>query len=297
MKNLFEHTSAKWVRYSDYEYKEKDGTLYLVPTEDAMPSVYDPMKEPEALVLKMTEIGQMCFKRGTPDEEIQAAIREFACQYGLLGLMTALPTTAKFIDYEKVYLPKNEFIRAESMDTFEYMEYFFPFKKPDFRKTETGYTWSEAENMMSALMLTFQRYPESTVLSFMRYYGERYDWLKAVFKDWCFQFVTSYLYYHDLDKYGEDAVSKKAFAIGLAAFPSNAPTYHIELREHPVIVWDFHSLKLAIQMLFTLMVTDDTTPLRMCRHCQKAFFAKRKDNKFCSTECRKRLSKGKNYPL
>lgn len=23
MKNLFEHTSAKWVRYSDYEYKEK----------------------------------------------------------------------------------------------------------------------------------------------------------------------------------------------------------------------------------------------------------------------------------
>ena len=202
--------------------------------------------------------------------------------------MTALPTTAKFIDYEKVYLPKNEFIRAESMDTFEYMEHFFPFKKPDFGKTATGYTWSETDNMMSALMLAFHRYPESTALSFMRYYGERYDWLKAVFKDWCFQFVTSYLYYHDLDKYGEDAVSKKAFAIGLAAFPSNAPTYHIELREHPVIVWDFHSLKLAIQMLFTLMVTDDTTPLRMCRHCQKAFFAKRKDSNFCSTECRKK---------
>lgn len=155
MKNLFEHTSAKWVRYSDYEYKEKDGTLYLLPTEDAMPSVYDPMKDPETLVLKMTEIGQMCFKSGTPDEEIQAAIREFACQYGLLGLMTALPTTAKFIDYEKVYLPKNEFIRAESMDTFEYMEHFFPFKKPDFGKTATGYTWSETDNMMSALMLAF----------------------------------------------------------------------------------------------------------------------------------------------
>lgn len=294
MKDLFEHTSAKWVRYSDYEYKEKNGTLYLLPTEDAMPSVYDPMKDPETLVLKMTEIGQMCFKRDTPDEEIQAAIREFACQYGLQGLMTALPTTAKFIDYDKVYLPKNDFIRAESMDTYEYMDYFFPFQKPDFRKKGTEYTWDETERMMIDLILTFQTYPDSTVMSFMRYYGERYDWLKAVFKDWYFQFMTSFLYYHDLEEYGEDAISKKAFAVGLAAFPSNAPTYRIELREHPVIVWDFHSLKLAIQMLFTQMVTDDTTPLRMCRYCQKAFFAKRKDSKFCSTECRQKYYKRKD---
>ena len=35
MRNLFEHTSASWVKYSDYEYKEKNGTLYLLPTEDA----------------------------------------------------------------------------------------------------------------------------------------------------------------------------------------------------------------------------------------------------------------------
>ena len=89
-------------------------------------------------------------------------------------------------------------------------------------------------------------------------------------------------------------VSKKAFAIGLAAFPSNAPTYHIELREHPVIVWDFHSLKLAIQMLFTQMVTDDKTPLRICRNCQKVFFAKRTDSHFCSPECRKKWGERKN---
>ena len=39
--------------------------------------------------------------------------------------------------------------------------------------------------------------------------------------------------------------------------------------------------------IFTLMVTDETTPLKMCRNCQKAFFAKRKDSVFCSVECRK----------
>ena len=31
--------------------------------------------------------------------------------------MTALPTTPSFMDYEAVYLPKNHFIKAETMET------------------------------------------------------------------------------------------------------------------------------------------------------------------------------------
>ena len=31
--------------------------------------------------------------------------------------MTALPTTPSFMDYEAVYLPKNHFIKEESMET------------------------------------------------------------------------------------------------------------------------------------------------------------------------------------
>ena len=49
--------------------------------------------------------------------------------------MTALPTTADFITYESVYLPKNHFIKEESLPTEEYLSYFYPFDKPDFRKT------------------------------------------------------------------------------------------------------------------------------------------------------------------
>ena len=65
--------------------------------------------------------------------------------------MTALPTTAKFIDYEKGYLPKNDFTRKESMDTYEYMDDFFPFQKLDFRRKGTEYTWNETEKMMIAV--------------------------------------------------------------------------------------------------------------------------------------------------
>jgi len=49
-----------------------------------------------------------------PDDEFKATIRSFACTYGLLGLMTALPTTPQFIEYENVYLLK--FLLSVSTD-------------------------------------------------------------------------------------------------------------------------------------------------------------------------------------
>ena len=106
MRNFFEHTSASWVHYSDYEWKEKDGQFYLLPTKNAKPKPYDPMKEAENIVLAAMDIGMMLFRK-KPAAEVRAAMREFACKYGLLGIMTALPTTSKFIDYEKVYFPYN----------------------------------------------------------------------------------------------------------------------------------------------------------------------------------------------
>lgn len=68
------------------------------------------------------------------DETVQQAVMDFVSLYGLLGLMTALPTTPSFMDYEAVYLPKNHFIKSESMKADEYTSLFFPFGKPDFVK-------------------------------------------------------------------------------------------------------------------------------------------------------------------
>lgn len=66
-----------------------------------------------------------------PDAEIQKAIQQFAVKYGLFGLMTALPTTPNFMEYEAVYLPKNHFIKEETMSTEKYLALFFPFDKLD----------------------------------------------------------------------------------------------------------------------------------------------------------------------
>ena len=62
-----------------------------------------------------------CFVCEKPPEEIKkVAIRNFAAQYGLFGLMMALPTTPNFAGYDFVYLPKICFVKAETMHANEY---------------------------------------------------------------------------------------------------------------------------------------------------------------------------------
>lgn len=53
-----------------------------------------------------------------------------------------------------------------------------------------------------------------------------------------------------------DDMQKQLYCQGMAAFGGIAPTYHIELLERPTIVWDFHSLLLGVQMIFSFMLTE-----------------------------------------
>lgn len=128
MRNLFTHASSYWVRYSQYEIKtRKDGSRYVMATPTAEPKVYDPLKDSENLVVDALNVGMLCMGRKS-EAVIEQAVLEFVHQYGLLGLMTALPTTPSFMEYEAVYLPKNRFIKAESMLTEAFLSLFYPFE-------------------------------------------------------------------------------------------------------------------------------------------------------------------------
>ena len=285
MTNLFERTSSQWVRYSEYEWKEaEDGALYLTPTKAAQPGIYDPLAEYRQIVLDAIDIGRMGMAK-KPDTEIQTAIRQFAVKYGLFGLMTALPTTPSFMDYEAVYLPKNHFIKEESMETEDYLALFYPFDKLDVVKKGVESSWNvSGDNMMIALTMTFMDEPMAKNMSFQREYAEPYDWVAQQFKDWAFTLTTSVLYYNDYDSIDED--TRNLYRKAMAAFGGIAPTYHIELLEKPTIYWDFHSLLLGIQMMFSFMLVDDAKPLRLCKHCQKVFLGSRANSAFCSARCK-----------
>ncbi|MDL2258161.1 hypothetical protein LJC42_03250 [Eubacteriales bacterium OttesenSCG-928-K08] len=289
MSNLFQKTSSHWVRYSKYEYREgEDGVLYLTPAPKAKPDVYDPLKDADSMVLAALNVGRLCMHRAG-DEKIQAAIMDFVSAYGLLGFMTALPTTPDFVIHEAVYLPKNHFIREESLSTEEYLTYFFPFEKLDFRKTGQESVWSvENDRDMLALIMTFSDSPQAMSMSFQREYAERYDWLVTQFRDWAFTFTASFLYYEDYDRV--DEATRNLYRQGMAAFGGIAPTYHIALLDKPTIVWDFHSLLLGVQMMFSFMLTDEKRPLRACKHCSKIFAANHPNAAFCSPQCKNKYN-------
>ena len=193
MKHLFERTSSNWVRYSEYEWKAaEDGTLYLTPTKTAQPSIYDPLAEYQRIVLDAINIGRMGMGK-KPDAEIQKAIQQFAVKYGLFGLMTALPTTPSFMDYEAVYLPKNHFIKEETMSTEDYLDLFFPFDKLDVIKHGVESMWNiQNDRIMMALAMTMTDKPMAVNMSFQREYAERYDWMKQQFIDWSFAYLNSF---------------------------------------------------------------------------------------------------------
>ena len=289
MKSLFERTSSNWVRYSEYEWKEaKDGNLYLMPAKTAQPSIYDPLSEYQNIVLDAINIGRMKGEKKS-QKEIQKAIQQFAVKYGLLGLMTALPTTPNFMDYEAVYLPKNHFIREESMSTMDYLNLFFPFDKPDVVKRGIESMWNISnDRVMMALAMTMSDKPMAVNMSFQREYAERYEWMQQQFEDIAFTYLTAMLYYEDYDYLNSD--QKMLMQQGMEAFGGIAPTYKIRLLDKPTIVWDFHSLMLGVQMMFSFMLTDQDKPLRICKHCAEIFVASRPSAIFCSPQCKNKYN-------
>lgn len=105
------------------------------------------------------------------------------------------------------------------------------------------------------------------------------------FANWAFTFTTSFLYYMDYDSLDEQ--TKNLYRQGMSAFGGISPTYHISLAENtPVIVWNFHSLLVMIQMCFSFMLTDSDCDMKLCKHCGRAFIASRKGNEFCSPKCK-----------
>ena len=288
MKQLFERVSSYWVRYDKYEIRtDAKGAKYVTAAANARPDIFDPLEDAQTMVLEALNMGRLFFGDKAPESVREAALLQFVHHYGLLGFITALPTTPKFMLYEKVYLPKNHFIREESLETEQFLDYFFPFKKLNLRKRGVESIWEvEGDTDAMALAMTFANDPDAMSMSFQKEYAEPLEWIAKALKDMTFPFITSKYFYEHGDAF--DADEKKLMAQGVAAFGGIAPTYRIALLDKPTIVWDFHSLLIGLQMMFSFMMAEDKTPLRMCDSCDTIFVAKRKTQRYCCDKCRRK---------
>ena len=169
--------------------------------------------------------------------------------------------------------------------TEKYLALFFPFDKLDVIKRGIESMWNiQNDRVMMALALTMTDKPMAVNMSFQREYAERYEWIKQQFIDWAFTYINSFLYYEDYDTLNDE--TRQMMQQSMAAFGGIAPTYHIALLDKPTIIWDFHSLMLGVQMMFSFMLTDSENPIKLCRHCTKAFVASRPSAVFCSPQCK-----------
>ena len=284
LKNVFEHANFYWVRYSVYELKhDESGILYIVPAQDAAAEIYNPLENTVKMILDALNVG-MCSIQRKPDEYVRKSVMEFVSSYGLLGIMTALPTTPYFMDYKAVYLQRNHFLKVESMTTEEYLSYFFPFGKLNVEKNGDEYQWDvKADQDMKALALTFSKEPTAMNMSLQRLYAERYDWVLLQLKDLAYNLLGSFLYYEDYPKL--DETQRALYRQSVSAFGSNAPSYHVALLDRPTIVWDYYSLLSGLQMMANMMLADEEHPVRLCRNCQKVFIAGNPNQRFCCSEC------------
>ena len=134
-------------------------------------------------------------------------------------------------------------------------------------------------------------------MSFQREYAEPYEWVAQQFKDWAFTLTTSILYYNDYNLIDED--TRNLYRMGMAAFGGIAPSYHIELLDKPTIYWDFHSLLLGIQMMFSFLLVDGEKPPAAVQALPEGVaIGSRANSAFCSARCKNQYnvykSRGKN---
>lgn len=292
MKNIFERSRARWIRYDKYEIREApDGIRYITPAKDAKPEHYNPLKCGETLVVDALNVGMMMMRGGSYlDPKVEPAILEFARKYGMLGFITGMPTTSEFMDYDYAYLNKNQFIRDEMMRSEDFAKLFFPFKDLDFEKEKIGAPWGpEDDEDMLDLQLSYKYADRATKLSVRRQYAEPYEWYALELKDYAFTFYASYYYYYNMGTLCEE--ESEMLRDSVRAFGGLAPTYYIEFGwTHPIMCWRFYSLMNVVQMLLSFMLVDEDNPLRMCKHCTKVFVSTRSNAAFCSPTCKNRYN-------
>jgi hypothetical protein len=303
LQDWFQRTTAHWAAYSQYEVLEDEMFRYIVPTVDAAVNVYDPLKIADEIVVDALNIGVKCVRKSPDEVQIMQDILAFCAKYGLLGFMTALPTTPDFTSYSAVYLPKNPVIKHETMNKDVFVGLFFPTTREErlkqFRENRQKALGGDLGNGIDLLWgnkddakvnVTFRHSPEAKRRTFERGYAEPWLWLRNQFRDWASLFCSAYFYYEE-----QNETMRELHRRSIEAFGGVAPHYTVVLEENkPQIKWDFHSLLQTIHIMLSFALADEAQPLRVCKECGKVFYATDSRSQFCSKECKNRYGVKQN---
>jgi len=272
---FFESGSSDWVRYSAYQsMTNESGNVYITPSSDATFSLYNPLQVAPWMIEDALNIGRLMVSKAVHKRDVLRKILMFAKRYGLLGFMEYLPLNRNYFQRKNVYLVRTNVVDAEKMPTKDYMALFLPFEK-------------EPVKLNSVLPLhpaEMTGRPISYDVVFSNAYSERLDWLTGYFEGLYTHFAASFYYGKTNDEYFNDECENT-----IERFGNDGLAYCIRMHNgKPTIRWDFNSLKLALETIYSFYITGENTPFKICRDCGKVFYATSMRSEFCQTKCRNR---------
>jgi hypothetical protein len=301
LQDWFDRQGADWATFGEYIVIRSGGKKFDTPAMTEKVAAYDPLKVVDEIVADALNVGIMCVGNNTDEAKIESAILDFCGKYGLLGFMTALPTTPDFWEDEFAHIPKNPIMRPAKMPVKEYVDMFFPPEKAEMMNQKAkAMQWllgdlipgdeppiGIGDRETYALQMKFRGMPSAQKQTFLRGYAEPYEWLHDQFCDWA-TMLCAVRFYHD----EHDDTMRELHRRAMFAFGGIAPHYRVVFDEadndKPKIKWDFHSLLQTIQMILSFALTDEAQPLRICKECSKVYLAADPRSQFCSHDCKNR---------
>jgi hypothetical protein len=300
LKHWFENQNSDWANFDEYVIIGSGGKKYVTPSVSAKVTAYDPLVISDAILVDALNIGIMCINDNTREDIIEAAILDFCGKYGLLGFMSALPTTPDFWEDDSVHIPKNPMLRPAKMPVKEFVDIFFPPEKEEMMNQKAGAMLSLLGDLIGneppigigeretyALQIKFRGMPLAQRRTFQRGYAEPYEWLREQFRDWATMLCAVRFYFDERDETMRELHRRAMFAFG-----GIAPHYRVVFDEtdgdKPKIRWDFHSLLQTVQMILSFALTDEAQPLRICKECSKVYYAQDPRSQFCAPDCKNR---------
>ncbi len=246
----------KYIRYSEYEIrKNKQGEQVVIPARTAQPETYDPIENAEEILTALLNTGRS-IKEATP-EMAEELILDFVNRYGLLGAITELPLNKDFYNHELVFLDDNLFTANGVMTTEEFEDLFFEKVKPKITKSFKLTDYIKSKN-----------------------YSEPITWIAE--------------YIHELYEILLLSVKYKTEPESVSFLLNDRLKtnirYRLTVTDRIQIQYEFHSLMGVLNFTMANLLSAEGSPLKICKHCQKAFISQNKRAEFCSERCRNQFN-------
>ncbi|WP_432403141.1 CGNR zinc finger domain-containing protein [Wukongibacter sp. M2B1] len=282
--------ATDWIRYNDYEYKESEsGEIYIVPTAEAVFSMYNPFDVAEDLLIDLMRIGEQAIKaegQATKryNEELKNTILIFAKKYGLLGFISASVYNRNIIGDDSVMFIENNHIGKEKiMDGTKYVNLFIPLAEEGeivIGEYKNSVYLGKSEDSPKF----YGKRPVVMDLIFSRFYSEQVKWI-IDFAKMIVSHFNQLLMYRNSSNYLVENVTIMA-----GQFHAEKIGFTINQLDKTTIAWQFDSLKTTIETIYAFAVTDEKILLNRCNHCGNVFIANSNREKYCNPACRNRAN-------